>query len=165
MALFQGKSTENVVEFIDADGDTIVFEGTQQPGVKPLQSESNDQETGVVRSTFLFTDGLANHGTTDPKALCAAAQGALEELKDRRCTVSTFGFGQDHNADLLQTLAEKGSGIYSYVDGEDRIAESFGEALGGLLSTTHQNVCLSLQLAPGLDLSRAFTSYPVEGPR
>jgi len=165
VALFHGKSSENVIQFTDTDGDTIVFEGTQGSRTKPsLKSEPQDQETGVVRSTFLFTDGLANHGITDPKALCAAAQGALEELKDRRCTVSTFGFGQDHNADLLQTLAEMGSGIYSYVDGEDRIAESFGEALGGLLSTTHQNVCLSLQLAPGLGLSRAFTSYPVEGP-
>lgn len=57
-----------------------------------------------------------------------------------------------------------GNGIYSFVDSEDRIGEAFGEALGGLLSTTHQNVCMSLELVPGIGLARAFTAYPVDGP-
>mmetsp|Transcript_67647 Transcript_67647/g.174284 ORF Transcript_67647/g.174284 Transcript_67647/m.174284 type:complete len:633 (+) Transcript_67647:74-1972(+) len=123
-----------------------------------------DAEQAVVRSTFLFTDGLANVGITKSPDLCEAAQAALGELGDDRCTVSTFGFGKDHNADLLQGLAEVGGGVYSFVEDEDKIGESFGEALGGLLSTTHQNVCLSLELAPGVGFSKAFTSYPLELP-
>ena len=32
----------------------------------------------------------------------------------------------------------------------------------GLLSTTHQNVSLKLELAPGVQFDRAFTTFPVE---
>lgn len=116
---------------------------------------------GVVRSTFLFTDGLANVGIRSSTEICAAAGAVLGELGGRRCTVSTFGFGSDHSADLLSSLAEEGGGVYCYVENEDQIGEAFGEALGGLLSTTHQNVRLSLDLEPGI-LARAYTDYPME---
>lgn len=165
MALFEGRGAEGTVEFTDTDGDRIVFrdpEGATDSAA--CIAASPEEEAGVVRSTFLFTDGLANVGITQPEELCAVAQAALGELGDRRSSFSTFGFGKDHNADLLQRLAELGEGIYSYVEDQDKIGEAFGEALGGLLSTTHQNVCLSLDLAPGVGFSQAFTSFPVEGP-
>eukprot|EP00747_Dinoflagellata_sp_TGD_P163611 gnl/TRDRNA2_/TRDRNA2_182456_c0_seq1.p1 gnl/TRDRNA2_/TRDRNA2_182456_c0~~gnl/TRDRNA2_/TRDRNA2_182456_c0_seq1.p1 ORF type:complete len:676 (-),score=127.19 gnl/TRDRNA2_/TRDRNA2_182456_c0_seq1:140-2167(-) len=128
-----------------------------------VAEEPQHAEHAVVRSTFLFTDGLANFGITTSDGICAAAEAALGELGDQCCSLSTFGFGADHNADLLKGLADKGNGIYSYVEGEDQIGSAFGEALGGLLSTTHQNVKLSLALSPGICLARApATSYPVE---
>merc|ERR1719254_251947 len=137
MAMFQGRCTEDRVEFLDTDGDKIEFLATgHEERFGARATEQEDTEMAVVRSTFLFTDGLANVGITKSDELCSAAQALLGELAGRRCSVSTFGFGADHNADLLQGLAEVGSGIYSYVDSEDRIGEAFGEALGGLLSTT-----------------------------
>lgn len=123
------------------------------------QADADDM--AAVRSTFLFTDGLANHGITKTEDICAAVSGALAELGERQCSLSTFGFGADHSADLLQGLADAGSGIYSYVENEDMIGTAFGEALGGLLSTTHQNVRLSLDLLPGTSFLRAHTSYSV----
>jgi len=165
MALFQGRGAEDRVEFLDTDGDKIEFLATgKEARFVARATEQEDTEKAVVRSTFLFTDGLANVGITQSHELCGSAQAVLGELAGQRCSVSTFGFGADHNADLLQGLADVGGGIYSYVDSEDRIGEAFGEALGGLLSTTHQNVCMSLELAPGIGLSRAFTAFPVEGP-
>ncbi|CAK8991528.1 unnamed protein product [Durusdinium trenchii] len=116
----------------------------------------------VVRSTFLFTDGHANCGITESDALCAATTAMLNELSSCKSTISTFGFGQDHRAEVLQRIADAGEGSYSHVQSEDQIAECFGEALGGLLSTTHQNVSLKLELAPGVQFDRAFTSFPVE---
>mmetsp|Transcript_43719 Transcript_43719/g.81562 ORF Transcript_43719/g.81562 Transcript_43719/m.81562 type:complete len:656 (-) Transcript_43719:233-2200(-) len=115
----------------------------------------------VVRSTFLFTDGHANMGCKDTAGICAAASAMLRELGGCKSSISTFGFGSDHNADMLQQLADAGEGTYSHVQSEDQIAEAFGEALGGLLSTTHQNVSLCLQLAPGVSLARAYTTFPV----
>jgi hypothetical protein len=88
----------------------------------------------------------------------------LEELggMGRRCMLSTFGFGKDHSAELLMGLAEGGQGgIYSVIENEDQIGAAFGEALGGLLSTTHQNTRLYLELEPGVRLARACTEYPV----
>jgi len=116
----------------------------------------------AVRSCFLFTDGLANVGIQTPEAICQAAVSALNELGDRRCTLSTFGFGADHSADLLQSLANAGGGQYSFIEGEESIGEAFGTVLGGLLSTTHQNVRLSLELVPGAALSKAKTTRTVE---
>jgi len=116
----------------------------------------------VVRSCFLFTDGKANVGISQPEAICKAAIGALGELGNRRCTLSTFGFGADHNADLLRSLAKAGEGEYSFIEGEESIGEAFGTVLGGLLSTTHQNVRLSMELFPGVTLSRAKTARAVE---
>lgn len=117
---------------------------------------------GAVRSCFLFTDGLANVGIRTPEAICQAAISALDELGGRRCTLSTFGFGADHSADLLRSLAKAGGGEYSFIEGEESIGEAFGTVLGGLLSTTHQNVRLSLELAPGVALSRAKTTRNVD---
>ena len=114
----------------------------------------------VVRSTFLFTDGHANLGITKTEDLSQAAAGLLEELKDYKSSISTFGFGADHNADMLRRLADTTTdGTYNHVESEDQIAEAFGQALGGLLSTTHQNVSMTLQLAPNVSFLRAYSSY------
>lgn len=126
--------------------------------------EGANPDGSVVRSTFLFTDGLANVGITQVGNLCRAAENKLGEFSGNRCTVSTFGFGADHNADLLKNLADIGAGVYSYVENEDQIGQAFGEALGGLLTTTHQNVKLSLELAPGVVVKKTCTDYAVEGP-
>jgi hypothetical protein len=123
-----------------------------------------ETDGSVVRSTFLFTDGLANVGITQVDQLCRAAENKLGELCENCCTLSTFGFGADHNADLLQNLANIGAGVYSYVESEDQIGQAFGEALGGLLTTTHQNVKLSLELAPAVVVQKTCTDYAVEGP-
>lgn len=117
---------------------------------------------GLVRSTLMFTDGLANRGLTNSEAISTAASAKLGELQDDRCTVSTFGFGSNHDSELLQSLANTGEGVYSYIEGEDTIGEAFGEAMGGLLTTSHQNVELSLQLAPGSRLVKAHTEFPVK---
>jgi len=105
---------------------------------------------------------MANVGISQPEKICEAAISALAELRHRRCTLSTFGFGADHNADLLRSLAKAGEGEYSFIEGEESIGEAFGTVLGGLLSTTHQNVRLSMELFPGVTLSRAKTARAVE---
>jgi len=142
-----------------------LHESTQQPTEKVSTDVTTDvtDGVGVVRSTFLFTDGMANVGVTKLEDLCMAAGNALDDLGENRCVLSTFGFGDDHCADLLRGLADVGGGAYCYVESEDKIGEAFGEALGGLLSTTHQNVQLSLQLSPFVTVEPR-TSLPMEGP-
>ncbi|CAE7530432.1 YAF9 [Symbiodinium necroappetens] len=81
---------------------------------------------------------MANEGIRDTAGICAAATSMLTELRNCKSTISTFGFGADHNAEMLCRLADTADGTYSHVETEDQIAEAVGEALGGLLSTTHQ---------------------------
>ena len=52
----------------------------------------------------------------------------------------TFGFGSEHDADSLHSIAEAGNGLFYYIDNSDSIPESFCDCLGGLLSVAAQ-VC------------------------
>ena len=41
------------------------------------------------------------------------------------CTVYTFGFGSDHDPNLLKGIADKGSGIYYFIEKTSNISEAF----------------------------------------
>jgi len=129
-------------------------------GVKSQNSDHATNSSSAVRSLFLFTDGEANVGITDCSLLCRAAQAGLKELGDVQCTLSTFGFGFSHNGDLLRDIADLGRGVYAYVESEDQIGNAFGEAFGGLLSTTHQNVRLCVGLERGVTIEKVQTALP-----
>ena len=50
----------------------------------------------------------------------------------------TFGYGAEHDSELLNAIASAGNGIFYYIDNPDNIPESFCDCLGGLLSVTAQ---------------------------
>lgn len=133
----------------------LLFPGMPEPEAPPK---------GVVRSTLLFTDGLANHGIQDTEGICAAARQALGE-SDAKSTIHTFGFGADTNAEMLRAIAQVGDGEYYYIESQDNVADSFGEAIGGLLSTTHQNIQLLVSAGPGVELVPLTTfEHETDGP-
>ena len=53
-----------------------------------------------VCSVLLLTDGLANHGVSSTEGILAK-MGKADDLPNH-CTVSTFGFGADHDANMLK---------------------------------------------------------------
>ena len=59
----------------------------------------------------------------------------------RQVNVFTFGYGGEHDADLLRAVGEAGNGLFYYIDNADSIPESFCDCLGGLLSVAAQ-VCV-----------------------
>ena len=61
----------------------------------------------------------------------------------RQVSVFTFGYGGEHDADLLRAVGEAGNGLFYYIDNADSIPQSFCDCLGGLLSVAAQ-VSLSL---------------------
>ena len=72
----------------------------------------------------------------------------------RQAWVFTFGFGAEHDADLLHAVADAGNGLFYYIDNSDSIPESFCDCLGGLLSVAAQ-----------VSGSRMCTPYLVSGSR
>lgn len=54
--------------------------------------------------------------------------------------ISTFGFGPSHNESLLRGIAQAGKGMYTYIQSHKTLTAAFADALGGLLSTTAQNI-------------------------
>ena len=56
----------------------------------------------------------------------------------RQACVFTFGYGAEHDADLLKAVSDAGNGLFYYIDNADSIPESFCDCLGGLLSVAAQ---------------------------
>ena len=71
-------------------------------------------------------------------------------------SIYTFGFGADHNAELLQALSDAGNGVYFYIDSSEKIPESFADCLGGLLSTAAQNITVDITMENGCKVTHAY---------
>jgi len=60
----------------------------------------------------------------------------------------TFGFGPNHNVDLLQQLAENFDGMYFFMEDEEAIKSGFANCLGGLLTTVALDLEVEIQFNP-----------------
>ena len=63
-------------------------------------------------------------------------------------TIYTFGFGSDHDGDLLTAISNTANGVYYFIDSTEKIAECFADCLGGLLSVVGQNMTLTIEAQP-----------------
>jgi len=122
-------------------------------------SQSRADGAGIVRSTLLFTDGEANRGITEQRQLLGGMRSLLQACPEH-CTVTALGFGTSHCATLLQSIATAGTGSYCFVESEEKIAETFGSMLGGLLTLVHQNVRMVLKLDRDVQIQRLWTTFP-----
>jgi Mg-chelatase subunit ChlD len=91
-------------------------------------------KTGVL----FLTDGQANEGIVAPHALQQMLRAKLAAHPN--VTVSTIGYGCDHNTELLQVIAEQNSGSYNVVNDRENVASVFGLLLGSLMSCVGSNV-------------------------
>jgi len=76
---------------------------------------------------------------------------------DAACSVFTFGYGTDHDENMLKEIAEAGRGLYYFIEGLDDIPKSFGDCLGGLLSVVAQNMSLNLEGVGGITIKKLMS--------
>ena len=55
-------------------------------------------------------------------------------------TINSFGFGKDHDPELMNKISQHKDGSFYYVEKLDTVDEMFIDALGGLFSVIAQNV-------------------------
>jgi len=137
------------IDGVFSQGSTNLSGGMLQ-GYSEVKTFYNEQYTNRV---LLLTDGLANEGIVEPEALCNIARSKNIE---HNTTLSTFGVGADFNEDLLQQMAELGSGNYYFIESPEEIPEIFKEELEGLLSVVAQNSTLLIELPEGVKLQQVF---------
>ena len=137
------------IDGIFSDGSTNLSGGMLQ-GYEEVKTFHNEQYTNRV---LLLTDGLANEGIIEPEALCNISKSKNLEYN---MTLSTFGVGDDFNEDLLQQMAELGSGNYYFIESPEEIPTIFKEELDGLLSVVAQNSNLNIHLPEGVKLEQVF---------
>jgi Mg-chelatase subunit ChlD len=133
---------------ITARGSTNLSGGLFR-GLELMQASSEADVTAVL----LFTDGLANQGVTDLQTIAAETH-ALSNSAAKRPSVFTFGFGSDHDENMLRAIAEAAAGTYYFVKGKDDIPQAFGDCFGGLVSVVAQNIRLRFEsLSPSVVLN------------
>lgn len=95
---------------------------------------------GQVARALLFTDGLANHGETDPDVLAHHAA----ELRARGIATSTLGIGADFDEHLLRRLADAGGGNARFIESPADFARLVDAELRDTLDIVHRGLTLRL---------------------
>jgi Ca-activated chloride channel family protein len=125
---------------IDARGSTDLCGGWLR-GAGELQ-----EAAAGVRRVLLLTDGLANHGETDPQALVAQAA----DLRAQGITTSTFGVGADFDEELLGRIATHGGGHFYFIEQPRQIPDFLASELGDTLEVTAREAVFEVVCPPGV---------------
>ena len=106
-----------------------------------------------LNRVLLLSDGLANHGLTDPEAICGEVRG----MAGRQVSTSTIGVGDNYNEDLMGAMARAGMGNYYFVENSVQLADIFQTELQGLMATTGRRAELTVRPRPGVELVEVLT--------
>ncbi|KAM3193076.1 hypothetical protein ACQJBY_069941 [Aegilops geniculata] len=159
----EGKAAaKRAVESLAANGGTNIGEALRVAA----QVLGDRQHMNAVASIMLLSDGqdtfteprrhgsgaAPNYISLVPSSLTYAGAGA------RPPAVHAFGFGTDHDAAAMHTIAEATGGTFSFIENEAVVQDSFAQCIGGLLTVTVQDLRIAVTcLHPGV-LVRAVKS-------
>ena len=138
------------INMLHVDGST-----NMSAGLLEARSVIESVDSGRKQGIILLTDGHANVGSSTPDAIVSIIQRILTDNRD--VSISTTGYGSDHNADLLMQVAREGGGAYNVVSNLEDVASTFGDILGGLVSVSAQRVQVKFPSAYSVK-----TSYPTQ---
>ena len=102
----------------------------------------------AVTRALLLTDGLANHGVTEHRALVEKSA----ELRRVGIATSTFGVGADFDERLLRDVAHEGGGNFYFIETPAQIADLLTSELGEALEVVARDAVLHLTLPAGADV-------------
>ena len=109
-----------------------------------------------INRVILATDGDFNVGTVDHEALIDL----IERKRERGISLTTLGFGTGNfNDHLLEQLADKGNGNYSYVDNLNEARKVLVEELGSTLQTIAKDVKIQIEFNPSLVAEYRLIGY------
>jgi Ca-activated chloride channel family protein len=100
---------------------------------------------GHINRVIVLSDGDANIGRTSHQQILER----IGHFKDKGITLSTVGFGRGNYKDtMMEQLANKGDGNYSYIDTAQESRRVFGEQLNGMLQVVARDVKIQVQFDP-----------------
>lgn len=137
------------IKAIYPGGSTNLWGGTE----KGYEQIKNNFMPGAVNRVLLLSDGLANEGLTDEKAITYKVQ----QYKDKEgITFSGFGLGLDYNENLMTGMAESGSGNYYFIESAANLAGIFSKELNGLMNVAAQNTVLNIEIPQGVTVEKLY---------
>jgi Ca-activated chloride channel family protein len=142
----------SAINTIRAGGGTNLGAGLQA-GIDMLISPGHLTNAAKV---ILISDGLANKGLTDVKALSDIAAVAVE----KEFAVSTVGVGVDFNEHLMTAIADRGTGSYYFMENPAAFAEVFQKEFYNTQTAAVTGVKIQIPMNSGITLVDA-AGYPI----
>jgi Ca-activated chloride channel family protein len=125
-----------------ASGGTAIDEGMRL-GIEELAKGKKD----TISQAFLLTDGENEHGSNE-RCLKLAELAASYNL-----TLSTLGFGNHWNQDVLEQIADAAGGSLSYIEQPEEAVSEFSRLFNRIQSVGLTNAHLLLLLPPEVRLA------------
>jgi len=145
----EGKSEATAAALrLVAGGGTSIASGLDT-GIAIMEQRRSRNKVSAV---LLLTDGQDH-----------SSRARLPELVERcrvaNCSLYAFGFGKDHDAALLSSVAEQARTPFTFVEDVEHIREAFAGTVGGLSSVVAQGI--ELHLASRVPLKAVHTPFEV----
>lgn len=148
-------SIKELIGSLQPGSSTNINAGLELGYQEALKHLNKDHTNRVI----LLTDGIANVGVTEPKAI---ADNSVV-FNDRGVDLSTIGVGLDLNKDLLRELAKSGRGLFHFVADAQDIDKVFSSEVQSLISPVAQNPNLTVDFGANLKLNHVYGYEPKTG--
>lgn len=100
---------------------------------------------GFANRILVMSDGAANLGAGAAEEIL----NAVEQFSGQGIYCSVFGFGiGTYNDEMLEVLANKGDGTYTFIDSEEEAKRVFVDDLAATLNTIGSDVKIQVQFNP-----------------
>jgi Ca-activated chloride channel family protein len=140
-----GSEQKKIMDVLDALQPQGSTNGAQGIHLAYEIAQKHHIKDGTNR-VILATDGDFNVGTTSDAELVRL----VEQKAKSGVFLTALGFGVgNHNDSMLEQIADKGNGNYSYIDTELETRKVFVEQLGGTLVTIAKDVKIQVEFNPG----------------
>lgn len=113
-------------------------------------------QSGAENRVLLLSDGVANLGAATAQELL----NRVEAYRKQGIVCSVFGFGQGtYNDAMLETLADKGDGVYRFIDTPAEAQRVFVDDLAATLNIIARDVKIQVEFDPARVASYRLLGY------
>ena len=132
------------INTIHSGSSTALFDGWLSGAMQVAENLDPTQLNRVL----LLSDGQANQGLTNQKAIAAKVAG----LTARGISTSSFGLGDGFDEDLMGAIASSGDGTLAFIESPAQLADLYTSELQGLASTHGKRVSIGIRTKNGAQL-------------
>lgn len=130
-----------VIENLQTSGSTALSEGIKLA----YTVASGKYSAAAFNQVVLLSDGIANFGTADADEIL----NSVERYRKQGITLSVFGFGFGSYDDaMLETLANKGDGFYSFVDSPEEAERALVDNFSATVNVIARDVKIQVEFNP-----------------
>ena len=132
------------IDEIDTRGGTNIITGLEKAiEILKKDKKNSNKKYNRVSSIILLSDGCDN---SKNDIQLGEDLKKLTEGENLTFTLNTFGYGDDHDPKIMNTLANIRDGAFFYVENYQKVAEYFVTVLGGVVSAISKNVKINIKL-------------------